>query len=46
MSTVRWFDIRDKHIEAIGREDVDAARPGSSPGSAHTGSPTPASGAA
>ena len=23
MSTVRWSDIRDKHIEAIGREDVE-----------------------
>jgi hypothetical protein len=23
MSTVRWPDIRDKHIEAIGREDVE-----------------------
>src|SRR5918998_6732676 len=23
MSTVRWSDIRDKHVEAIGREDVE-----------------------
>ncbi|MGH3769830.1 MAG: helix-turn-helix domain-containing protein [Pseudonocardiaceae bacterium] len=23
MSTVRWSDIRDKHIEAIGRENVE-----------------------
>jgi DNA-binding XRE family transcriptional regulator len=23
MSTVRWSDIRDKHIEVIGREDVE-----------------------
>lgn len=23
MSTVRWSDIRDKHIEAIGHEDVE-----------------------
>lgn len=23
MSTVRWSAIRDKHIEAIGREDVE-----------------------
>jgi hypothetical protein len=23
MSTVRWPDIRDKHIEAISREDVE-----------------------
>jgi hypothetical protein len=23
MSTVRWSDIRDKHIESIGREDVE-----------------------
>jgi DNA-binding XRE family transcriptional regulator len=23
MSTVRWSDIRDKHIEAIGREDIE-----------------------
>ncbi len=23
MSTVRWSDLRDKHIEAIGREDVE-----------------------
>jgi predicted XRE-type DNA-binding protein len=23
MSTVRWWDIRDKHVEAIGREDVE-----------------------
>ena len=23
MSTVRWSDIRDKHVEVIGREDVE-----------------------
>jgi DNA-binding XRE family transcriptional regulator len=23
MSTVRWSDIRDKHVEAIGHEDVE-----------------------
>lgn len=23
MSTVRWSDIRDKHVEAIGRENVE-----------------------
>lgn len=23
MSTLRWSDIRDKHVEAIGREDVE-----------------------
>ena len=23
MSTVRWSDIRDKHLEAIGRQDVE-----------------------
>jgi DNA-directed RNA polymerase specialized sigma24 family protein len=23
MSTVRWSDIRDQHIEAVGREDVE-----------------------
>jgi DNA-binding XRE family transcriptional regulator len=23
MSTVHWSDIRDKHVEAIGREDVE-----------------------
>jgi DNA-binding XRE family transcriptional regulator len=26
MSTVRWSDIRDKHVEAIGREDVERGR--------------------
>ncbi|MGH3831150.1 MAG: hypothetical protein ACRDRS_11990 [Pseudonocardiaceae bacterium] len=23
MTTVRWSDIRDKHVKAIGREDVE-----------------------
>ncbi|MGH3772671.1 MAG: hypothetical protein ACRDRW_14970 [Pseudonocardiaceae bacterium] len=46
MTTVRWSDIRDKHVEAIGREDVERGTSRSSPRSAHTGSPTCASGAA
>ncbi len=42
---MRWFDIRARHVEAIGAEDVERGM-SRLPRSAPTGSPTWASGAA
>ncbi|MDQ3762479.1 MAG: hypothetical protein M3460_12620 [Actinomycetota bacterium] len=46
MSTVRWPDIRDKHVEAIGRENVERGTSWLIPRSGHTSWPTCASGVA